>query len=317
MTNLTAEETTRWVVPGQKHAGEKVDAQAGEEVDAQAGEKVDGAATDLNGVKLRYHEAGSGEPLVLLHGSGAGVSGWANFGGNLPELSRHFRCLILDQPGFGASGRPETYERNYLRIAVDAVLALLDHLGLDKAHLLGNSMGGAVAALLALEHPDRAGRLVLMAPGGVGVNILGPEPSEGIRRLLDFTTDPTRERAIDWLKTMVFDQAVLTDDLIATRSAAATDPRQSKALADAYATFYNPAMADAVPLWARLRTLRHETLILWGRDDRVTPVEGSLLPARQLPNADLRTFARCGHWVQVERKSAFERTVTDFLTHGL
>ncbi|WP_280263223.1 alpha/beta fold hydrolase [Nocardia wallacei] len=282
---LTAESTTRWV--------------------------------GVDGVKLRYHEAGSGAPLVLLHGSGAGVSGWANFGANLPVLSRHYRCLILDQPGFGASERPETYDRNYLRIAVDAVLGLLDELGLDKAHLLGNSMGGAVAALLALEHPERADRLVLMAPGGVGVNVLGPEPSEGIRRLLDFNADPTRERAVDWLKTMVFDQSVLTDELIATRIAAATDPKQTKALADAYATFYNPALADPVPLWARLRTLRHEVLMLWGRDDRVTPVEGSLLPARQLPNADLRIFARCGHWVQVERKDAFERTVLDFLAHGL
>ncbi|MFF0453162.1 alpha/beta fold hydrolase [Nocardia africana] len=282
---FTAEDTTRWVT--------------------------------VDGVKLRYHEAGSGAPLVLLHGSGAGVSGWANFGANLEALAPHFRCLVLDQPGFGASERPDTYDRNYLRIAVDAVLGLLDELGIETAHLLGNSMGGAVATLLAAEHPDRADRLVLMAPGGVGVNILGPEPSEGIRRLLDFNADPTPERAVDWLKTMVFDQAVLTEELIAARTAAASDPRQTKALADAYATFYNPAFAEPVPLWARLRAIQHDVLMLWGRDDRVTPVEGALLPARQLPRADLRIFSRCGHWVQVERKDAFERAVIDFLHNGL
>ncbi len=271
----------------------------------------------VDGFELRYHEAGSGPALVLLHGSGAGVSGWANFGGNLDILAQHFRCLIVDQPGFGASARPDVYDRNYLRIAADAVLGLMDELGVAKAHLLGNSMGGAVATLLAAEHPDRAERLVLMAPGGVGVNILGPEPSEGIRRLLDFNADPTPERAVDWLKTMVFDQAVLTEELIAARTAAASDPRQTKALADAYATFYNPAFADPVPLWARLRGIGHEVLMLWGRDDRVTPVEGALLPARQLPRADLRIFSRCGHWVQVERKDAFERAVVDFLENGL
>lgn len=119
------------------------------------------------------------------------------------------------------------------------------------------------------------------------------------------------------MKTMVFDQAVLTEELIAARTAAASDPRQTKALADAYATFYNPAFADSVPLWARLRGIGHEVLMLWGRDDRVTPVEGALLPARQLPRADLRIFSRCGHWVQVERKDAFERAVVDFLAHGL
>ncbi|GAB4584110.1 alpha/beta fold hydrolase [Nocardia sp. IFM 10818] len=271
----------------------------------------------VDGHKLRYHEAGSGAPLVLLHGSGAGVSGWANFGANLPVLARHFRCLILDQPGFGASGRPEVYERNYLRIATDAVLGLLDELGIEKAHLLGNSMGGGVATMTALDHPGRVDRLVLMAPGGVGVNVLGPEPSEGIRRLMEYTMNPTDDRAMGFLRAMVFNEATLTEDLIANRLKAAADPRAQAALRDAYATFYNPKMAEPLPLWARLKGLQHEVLMLWGRDDRVTPVEGSLFPARQLPNADLRIFSRCGHWVQVERKAAFERSVIDFLNSGL
>lgn len=271
----------------------------------------------VDGLKLRYHEAGSGPPLVLLHGSGPGVSGWANFGANLPVLAQHFRCLILDQPGFGASERPEVYERNYLRISADAVVGLLDQLALPSVHLLGNSMGGAVATLVALEHGQRVDRLVLMAPGGVGVNVLGPEPSEGIRRLLDFTADPTRERVLAWLRTMVFDEAVLTDELVDNRMATAADPAAIAAIRDAYATFANPAFAEAVPLWARLRGLRHEVLMLWGRDDRVTPAEGALLPSRQLPRADLRLFGRCGHWVQIERKDAFERAVIDFLTSGL
>ncbi|BDT91199.1 alpha/beta hydrolase [Nocardia sputorum] len=282
---LTAENTTRW------------------------------STTD--GLRLRYHEAGSGAALVLLHGSGPGVSGWANFGANLPVLAERFRCLIVDQPGFGASGRPAVYERNYLRISADAVLGLLDDLGLDRVHLLGNSMGGAVATLLALEHPERVDRLVLMAPGGVGVNVLGPEPSEGITRLLEFSADPTRERLMPWLRTMVSNPATLTEELVAARLAAAADPDAIAALRDAYATFADPALAEPVPLWARLRGLRPETQILWGRDDRVTPVEAALLPARQIPNADLRVFARCGHWVQIERKSAFERAVADFFTGGL
>ncbi|MGK8506495.1 alpha/beta fold hydrolase [Nocardia asiatica] len=269
------------------------------------------------GLTLRYHEAGSGAPLVLLHGSGPGVSGWADFGANLPALAGRFRCLIVDQPGFGASDRPEVYERNYLRISADAVLSLLDDLDLECAHLLGNSMGGAVAALLALEHPERVDRLVLMAPGGVGVNVLGPEPSEGITRLLEFNAEPTRERLLPWLRTMVSNPATLTDELIDARLVAASDPAAVAALRDAYATFADPALAEPIPLWARLRGLRAETLILWGRDDRVTPVEAALLPARQIPNADLRVFARCGHWVQIERKPAFERAVTDFLTAGL
>ncbi len=267
----------------------------------------------VGGLSLRYHEAGDGPPLLLLHGSGPGVSGWANFGANLPALAEHFRCLILDQPGFGASERPETYDRNYLRIASDAVLGLLDELGLDHVHLVGNSMGGAVAVRFALDHGDRAGRLVLMAPGGVGAPVLGPERSEGITRLLEFNADPTRDRAVEWLRTMVFDESVLTDELIDDRLAAATAPGAVKAIRDAYATFYDPALADPVPLWAQARVLPHDVLLLWGQDDRVTPVETALLPARQIRNADLRIYARCGHWVQIERKDAFERAVVDYL----
>lgn len=148
----------------------------------------------VDGHKLRYHEAGEGPALVLLHGSGAGVSGWANFGDNLAVLARHFRCLVLDQPGFGASGRPEVYERNYLRIAADAVLGLLDELGIEKAHLLGNSMGGTVATLLALEHPGRVDRVVLMAPGGVGVNILDPNRPRVLPASWSSTPPPATRR---------------------------------------------------------------------------------------------------------------------------
>lgn len=269
------------------------------------------------GLKLRYHEAGDGPPLLMLHGSGPGVSGWANFGANLPALARRFRCLILDQPGFGASERPATYDRNYLRIAADAVLGLLDELGLDRVHLVGNSMGGAVAVRFALDHGHRVGRLVLMAPGGVGVPVLGPEPSEGIKRLLEFNADPTRERAVEWLRTMVFDESILTDELVGDRLAAATAPGAIDAIRDAYATFYNPALADPVPLWAQARALTHHVLLLWGQDDRVTPVEGALLPTRQIRNADLRVYARCGHWVQIERKDAFERAVADYLLNAV
>ncbi|MBA0126539.1 alpha/beta fold hydrolase [Haloechinothrix sp. YIM 98757] len=285
-------------------------------VDAHSWEATSASVT-VDGLRLHYHDAGSGPPLVLLHGSGPGVSGWANFGGNLPSLAEHFRCLVLDQPGFGSSERPARYERNYLRIAADAVRGFLDSLAIPRAHILGNSMGGAVAVRFALEHSDRVDRMVLMAPGGVGVPVLGPQPSEGIKRLLEFNADPTRERLTAWLRTMVSDESMLTEELVERRYAEATVPGAITALRDTYATFSDPALADSVPLWAELGRLNHPVLLAWGQDDRVTPVEGALLPARQLCNADLRIFGNCGHWVQIERRDAFERSVVDFLGAGL
>ena len=264
----------------------------------------------VDGHDVAYHDVGSGPAVLFLHGSGPGVTGWANFGANLPQL-QGIRAIVVDQPGFGASGRAEVYERNYLDISADAVVGLMDALGLEQAGLVGNSMGGDVAVTIALEHPERVTRMLLNGPGGTGVPVLGPSPSEGILRLMDFYADPTRARIVDWLKTMVFDQRILTEELIESRFAAATAPGAVKNLQDAYATFYNPAMTGDVPLWARVHRIKQPTVICWGRDDRVAPVEGALLPARRMPRCDLRIYSRCGHWVQVERKADFERLVLE------
>ena len=264
----------------------------------------------VDGKDIAYHDVGDGVPVVFLHGSGPGVTGWANFGNNVEHLPG-IRSIVVDQPGFGASGRDEVYEDNYLNISARAVLGLLDELGLEQVGIVGNSMGGDVAVTLTLDHPERISRMLLNGPGGTGVPILGPSPSEGIARLMDFYLDPTRERIVAWLKTMVFDQRVLTDELIESRFAAATSPGAVKNLQDAYATFYNPALTGDVPLWGRVHNIRQPTIICWGRDDRVAPVEGGLLPARRMPKCDLRIYSRCGHWVQVERKRDFERACVE------
>jgi pimeloyl-ACP methyl ester carboxylesterase len=264
----------------------------------------------VGGHDVAFHDVGSGPAVLFLHGSGPGVTGWANFGANLPQL-QGIRSIVVDQPGFGASGRPEVYERNYLDISADAVLGLMDALGLEQAGLIGNSMGADVAVTLTLDHPSRVSRLLLNGPGGTGVPVLGPSPSEGILRLMDFYADPTRERIVDWLKTMVFDQRILTDELVESRFAAATAPGAVKNLQDAYATFYNPALTGDVPLWARVHRIKQPTVICWVRDARVAPVEGALLTARRMPRCDLRIYSRCGHWVQVERKADFERAVLE------
>jgi pimeloyl-ACP methyl ester carboxylesterase len=264
-------------------------------------------------LELSYHDVGDGPVVVLLHGSGPGVTGWANFGNNLPVLSKHLRCIVLDQPGFGGSSRPEKYERNYLRISADALGGLLDGLGLEQVALLGNSMGGDVAVRYTLDNPKRVSKLMLMGPGGTGASILGPSPSEGITRLMEFNADPSREKIVAWLKTMVFDSRLVDEDLVSSRMEAATAPGAVKNLQDAYATFYDPSMAEPVPLWGEVHKIRQPVLMCWGRDDRVAPVEGALFPARRMAKADLRIYSRCGHWVQIERKADFERAAIEFL----
>jgi 4,5:9,10-diseco-3-hydroxy-5,9,17-trioxoandrosta-1(10),2-diene-4-oate hydrolase len=263
--------------------------------------------------RLHYHEAGDGPALVLLHGSGPGVSGWSNFRGNFAVFAERFRTVVFDMPGFGRSERPQL-DRAYPRVAADALVVLLDKLGMARAHLLGNSMGGYVALEFALAYPDRVDRLVLMGPGGLAVNVLGPETSEGARRLGEFMMAPSREAMAAWVDTMVANQKVVDDALIDERLANALAPG---ALESTLAIFASLGQhPEPVPLWARLKGVKAPTLVTWGRDDRMLPVEGALLGFRQLPNAELHIFSKCGHWAQVERKDDFERLVIDFLTRG-
>jgi pimeloyl-ACP methyl ester carboxylesterase len=273
------------------------------------------AYADLSGVRLHYEEAGEGPPLVLLHGSGPGVTGWRNFRGNLPVLAEHFRCLVLEFPGFGVSDPTRDHP---MRAAVPAVTRLLDGLGIPQADVIGNSMGGIVAAQVALAHPDRVRRLVTI--GGLGASLLAPAPSEGIRLLMEFTDDPTRERLIRWLRSMVCNQDLVTEELIDERWAQATEPgvleiaRRMYGTAAFMAGMKAAQASGAPPYWAMLHKLTAPTLLTWGRDDRVSPLDMALVPVRTMPRAELHVFPNCGHWVMIEAKEAWESAVLAFLT---
>ena len=268
--------------------------------------------TDL-GV-LRYHEAGDGPPLLLLHGSGPGVTGWRNFRGNLGVFAEHFRTFVLEFPGFGVS---DDFGGHPMLTAGDAVLRFLDGLGLDEVAMLGNSMGGIVATQFAIAHPDRVAKLITI--GGIGRNLFSPGPGEGINLLMEFTDDPTRERLIAWLHSMVFDPAMVTEELIEERWTQATDPETLASARKMYskAAFEAGAKAalesDATPYWAQLHKVKAQTLLTWGRDDRVSPLDMAIIPMRSIPRAELHVFPNCGHWAMIEQKTAFESAVLAFL----
>ncbi|QNG17925.1 alpha/beta fold hydrolase [Rhodococcus triatomae] len=268
--------------------------------------------TDL-GV-LRYHEAGDGPPLLLLHGSGPGVTGWRNFRGNLGFFAEHFRTLILEFPGFGVS---DDFGGHPMLTAQDAVVRFLDGLGLDDVAVIGNSMGGIVATNLAINHPARVNKLVTI--GGIGRNLFSPGPGEGIKLLMEFTENPTRERLIEWLHSMVFDPAMVTEELIEERWQQATDPetldsaRRMYSKAAMAAAAQAATAADAVPYWAQLHKVTAPTLLTWGRDDRVSPMDMAIIPMRLIPGAELHVFPNCGHWAMIEQKTAFESAVLAFL----
>lgn len=265
---------------------------------------------------LHYHEAGDGPPLLLLHGSGPGVSGWANYRGNLPVFTEHFRCLVLDMPGFGKSYDPDG---NPGMVAGDAVLAFLDGLGLDRVPIVGNSMGGGVAAGLAANHPDRVSRLVTL--GGVGVAFFTPLPAEGITLLVEFVEDPTRDRLIKWMRSMVYDPAILTEEFVELRWQSATDPAALAGIRKMYNSEMLAGLRQRIlgtpAVLGMLSKIQAPTLLTWGRDDRVTPLDAAIAPMRLIPKCELHVFHDCGHWSMIERKEEFESVVLSYLMRDL
>lgn len=263
---------------------------------------------------LRYHEAGEGPPLVMLHGSGPGVTGWRNFGENLAAFAPHFRCLVLEFPGFGVSDATDLHP---MAAAMPAVGAFLDALGLDTVDLIGNSMGGIVATRFAIAQPERVRRMVTV--GGMGRNIFSPGPGEGIELLMEFTDNPSRERLVQWLNSMVFDRSLITDELIEQRWALATEPETLAAARRMYSRAAMTAMSKMAdkspepPYWAMLHKVQARTLITWGRDDRVSPMDMALVPMRTIPDVELHVFPNCGHWTMIEQKAAWESAVLAFL----
>ena len=268
-------------------------------------------------MKLHYEEAGQGPVVVLLHGGGPGASGMSNFARNLPVFAEHFRTIVVDQPGFGKSEKPPV-EGNYFTFAAAALRDLLDELGVDRVNLIGNSLGGGTAVRFALNYSERAIRLVLMGPGGLSLNVFAPDPTEGVKRLAEFAAPPgpSREKMAAFLRTMVFDQRLITDELIDERFAAASDPASLAAMAALGASFFDPACFEDGMLWREAHRLRNRVLLIWGREDRVNPLDGALVALKLIRKAQLHVFGGCGHWAQLEKFDEFNRLAIGFLRDG-
>ncbi|NUT35819.1 MAG: alpha/beta fold hydrolase [Hamadaea sp.] len=267
-------------------------------------------------VILHHDEAGDadGTPVVLLHGGGPGATGMSNFGRNLPVFAERFRTLVVDQPCYGRSLTTDV-TGHYFTFAAAKLAELLDKLGVERVHLVGNSLGGGTAVRFALDFPGRADRLVLMGPGGLSVNVFTPDPTEGVRALMAFAAPPgpSPEKLRAFLRTLVVDQSLITDELVAERFAAASSREALRAMAAMGASFTDPAHAEQGLLWREAHRLRQRVLLVWGREDRVNPLDGALLAFKLIPRAQLHVFGRCGHWAQLERFDEFNRLAIDFL----
>ena len=264
---------------------------------------------DVGGVKVHYNEMGTGMPVILIHGSGPGAYGWANFSRNMEPLSKHFRAICIDLPGFGQS------DMKPAGVPIpgwwaEIVGRFMDALDIKQAHFIGNSLGGMITLKLALTQPQKVGRMLLMGTGG-SLPIFTPWPTEGIKSILGYYegTGPSIEKLRAFAQQFVYDPSQLTDELLQKRLDTSLDPR----------IVANPPMRMTPgtvleELWRDpgLTRLTHETMLLWGREDRVLPLDSAFALLKQIPRARLFVMPQCGHWAQWEHADEFNATVTQF-----
>jgi len=265
-----------------------------------------GATADANGIKTNYLEAGKGDPVVLIHGSGPGVTSYANWRLVLPALAENFRVVAPDMVGFGFSERPANIEYG-VQTWADQVVGLMDTLELPKAHLVGNSFGGAIALRIATQHPDRVGKLVLMGSMGVPFPI-----TEGLERVWGY--QPSFENMRKVLDVFAYSRDLVNDELAEVRYRGSIQPGFQESFA---AMFPAPRQRWVEAMCTPeddIRRLPHRTLIVHGREDQVIPVQTSLRLMELIDNADLSVFSHCGHWSMIERTADFNRSVSEFFS---
>ncbi|PAT42531.1 alpha/beta fold hydrolase [Vandammella animalimorsus] len=264
-------------------------------------------------LQVHYNDTGSGkETVVMLHGSGPGASGWANFNRNVQPLAdAGYRVILLDFPGWSKSD-PIVCTGSRSDLNASALKGLLDVLQLEKVHVIGNSMGGHSAVAFALSNPTRVGKLVLMGGGTGGASQFVPMPAEGIKLLQQLYREPSIENLRRMMQVFVYDTSHLTEELFQARLA------NMLARRDHLENFVKSLQANPrqfPDFGPRLGEIQAPALIIWGRDDRFVPMDIGLRLLWGLGNARLHIFSQCGHWAQWEHADAFNRLVLDFLQH--
>ena len=257
------------------------------------------------GVQTNYHDVGTGAPVLLIHGSGPGVSAWANWRLTIPDLAKQYRVIAPDMAGFGFSERQPDAVYNMDNWVAQAV-GLLDALGIDKASVVGNSFGGALALALAIRHPERVHKLVLMGSVGVPFAI-----TDGLDRVWGY--EPSLENMKGLLDIFAYSRALVTDELAELRYQASIRPGFQESFASMFPAPRQQWVDAMTSQTQDIRALPHHTLIVHGRDDKVIPLQNAYDLVGLIDRSELHVFGQCGHWTQIEHAARFNQLVADFL----
>lgn len=256
---------------------------------------------------------GNADAVLLLHGGGPGAQAWSNWQPTLRLLGDRFDVIAPDLLGFGTTDHPDPPPygpRLWLEARCEQLVGLLDELDIARADLVGNSLGGALTLHMAIRHPERVRRIVLMGSGGAPF-VPGPE----LRRMLGYYAEPTAGNLRGILRNFVYDLDAFgeIDELVDARVAVANAPEAERSFNAMFTTPDGQPIGEIALAEDAVRSIAHPALVVHGRDDRIVPVENSHWLFDRLQDAELHLFSRCGHWAMLEHPEAFARVVSEFL----
>jgi len=264
-------------------------------------------------VNVHFHDLGNREskrpPLVMLHGSGPGASGERNFSANYQHfVTCGFRVILVDWPGWGKSDAfvcqgPRSGQNAH------ALRQFLDALKLQEpVHLLGNSMGAHSVAYFAIENPESIAKLVLVSGGNGGRSLFHAAPTEGFRKILGFYQKPCLQTMQDFLDVLTF-RPPSKEAALARLEATMSRPDHIHSFCESFRLnpLPYPDLSDKLP------GVRSPTLVIWGREDRIVPLDMGLRITALLPEAEMHIFGQCGHAPHLEQAQKFNRLVASFL----
>lgn len=265
-----------------------------------------GLRIDVGGIGTNTIKAGTGDPLILIHGSGPGVTAYANWRGVIPDFAQHYTCYAPDTLGFGYTDFPADIQGFAMDRWVAHIVGFMDALGIEKAHFIGNSYGGALTLALAVRHPDRVGRIVLMGAAGLKF-----EMTDGLARVWGY--QPSLDAMRDLMTTFAFDPALVKEEIVRSRYEASIRPGAQEAYSSLFPEPRQRWLDELATSEDDLRALPHRTLIIHGREDVIVPYERSVRFHQLIADSELHLFGRCGHWTQIERRERFVALVLPFL----
>lgn len=263
---------------------------------------------EAGGMRVHYHEVGTGAPVLFLHSYGPGTTAWITFHKTVDVFSRHFRCILMDLPNFSKTG-PIVYREGVHAVQARTAIALLDALGISRAHFVGNSQGGQSSMVAAITYPDRVDKFV-MGGSHIGTGgdryLLANRPSEGSRATREAIADPTRENIRRYLRVHIDDESLVTDELVDYIHRAHTwSPAFEEARRQSVSVphDYTPALAG----------IQAPVLLIHGRYDRMVAFEVSMAILNHVTDSRLVLLNNCGHWPPFEKPAEYAAHVLAFL----